>query len=150
MKKRGIIYFLIGFLVVIGALICLIYSIRPLNYGTAKSKCEAFLERNRGEMEEIAISLLNGEGSESGYYKEEYYFFTSENDKVEFDIGGQGMLGGQYWGLVYTKNGLYCGETKEYLYKELGGGNNIIRAEKLDDHWWYLWYDYDGTERSYK
>ena len=85
----------------------------------------------------------------SGHFKNYYYSCHSEDGSVSFDIDAQGFLGGQYWNLVYTKDGTFYGETESYLYEETNG-NNIVRAEKINEHWWYLWTDYDGTERSYQ
>ena len=71
-----------------------------------------------------------------------------EEGFVSFDIDAQGFLGGQYRELVYTKDGTFYYETDSYLYEETNG-NNIVRAERINEHWWYLWNDYDGTEGSY-
>lgn len=59
------------------------------------------------------------------------------------------MLGGQYWELVYTKDGTLWGETDVYFNEE-ENGNNIVKAERLNGNWWYFWTDYDGTERSFQ
>ena len=151
MKKRIIIAAVIIVVLLIGMLF-LIKAIIPHNYGTAKKECERFLKKNYDAMEEIAVNCLN-EGKEStvyykGRYKEHSYWY--EDGFVRFYIGGQGMLGGQCWDLIYTKDGIFHGESEKYLYEETDGGNNIFRAEKLDEHWWFLWSDYDGTDRSYK
>lgn len=121
----------------------------PETYSSAKDDCESFLENNRGDMEEIANCLLDKKMDIDGYYKERYYSYVLREDYVAFNIDSQGMLGGQYWSLIYTRNGVLYGETEEYLYQETDG-NNIVRGERLDEHWWYLWRDYDGTEESFR
>ena len=100
-------------------------------------------------MEEIAIDLLSEEKEASGHFKEYYYAYRLDDSFVTFEIDVQGMLGGQYWSLIYTKDGTYCGESEKYLYEE-SDGNNVIIAEKLDNHWWFYWIDYDGTGRSHQ
>ena len=50
---------------------------------------------------------------------------------------------------AYCIDGTFYCETESYLYKETNG-NNIVKAERINEHWWYLWTDYDGTERSYQ
>ncbi len=147
MKKRIAIAAAIILALLIGMLF-LKKEMTPHNYGTAKKECESFLQKNNAVMEEIAVNCFREGEETSGYYKEHHYSY--ENDFVRFYVGSQGMLGGQYWDLIYTKDGVFYGESEKYLYEEAGDGNNIIRAEKLDEHWWFLWSDYDGTDRSYK
>ena len=127
-------------------------SCAPLNsitYSSAKEECEIFLEENRNELEKLALAALSSDEDVSGYYNERYYSSCLEDGFVAFDVDAQGMLGGQYWGLVYTQDGTYCGDTESYLQKQ-EQENNIMRGERLDGHWWYRWRDYDGTDRSYQ
>lgn len=100
-------------------------------------------------MEQIAIASLKQNKDVSGDFKEYSYSCYPKDGIVTFSIDAQGMLGGQYWELVYTQDGTFYGETESYLYEETFG-NNIMRAEKLNAHGWYLWTDYDGTDRSYQ
>ena len=100
-------------------------------------------------MEEISNDLLKSRKNEHGNFNEWFYICYPEENFVKFELDGQSMLGGQYWDLVYTNDGTFYGETESYLYEETNG-NNIVRAEKINEHWWYLWTDYDGTERSYQ
>lgn len=124
-------------------------SIIPKTYSSAKKECEIILAKHQAQMEEVATNSLKSEKNASGNYLDYYYSCYQEEGCVKFDIGAQGMLGGQYWELVYTEDGNLYGESKSYFYEETGG-NNIIKAEKLDNCWWFLWTDYDGTDRSYK
>ena len=121
-------------------------TVTPKTYSAAKKECEKALAEHRTEMEQIAADALEGNGA-SGKFYDNYYYVDPENGYVVYEIDAQGMLGGQYWELVYTTDGTFGGETESYLYEETGG-NNIRKAEKLDAHWWYLWTDYDGTARS--
>ena len=98
-------------------------------------------------MEQIAVDSLKT--NNSGDFRDYFYSCYQEEGFVKFDIDAQGFLGGQYWELVYTEDGTLYGESESYLYEETNG-NNIVRAEKINEHWWYLWTDYDGTERSYQ
>ena len=139
----------LAFLVITIGLYFLINSILPKTYSTAKIECEKILFKYYTEMDEIANDLLKSETVEHGPFNEWFYIYYPEENFVKFELDGQGMLGGQYWDLVYTKDGTYYGEKNMYLYEE-ADGNNIIKAERIDEHWWYVWTDYDGTERSYK
>ena len=79
-------------------------------------------------------------------YKKAYEIKYDEiEDAVNFEIGSQGMLGGQYWRLVYTEKGNYRGEIEKYTYYEKNG-NNIAFAEKISENWYFYWIDYDGRE----
>ncbi len=140
---------IIIFAVIIVGLWLSINSIIPKTYSSAKKECEKVLDKYQVQMEEIAVDSLKSGKSVSGDFKEYFYSCYIEEGFVSFDIDAQGFLGGQYWELVYTKDGTFYGETESYLYKETNG-NNIVRAEKINEHWWYLWTDYDGTERSYQ
>lgn len=128
----------------------IINAITPKTYSSAKIECEKVLNRYQSEMEQIVVDTLIAGNNITGEFKEYFYSCNIEGGFVSFDIDAQGfMLGGQYWELVYTQDGTLYSETKSYLYKEVAG-NNIVKAEKLNEHWWYLWTDYDGTERSYQ
>ena len=139
----------IVFAVIAVGLYFLINSILPKTYSSAKKECEKFLDKYQVQMEEIAVDSLESEKSISGEFKEHCFSCYIEDGLVSFDIDAQGFLGGQYWELVYTEDGNLYGEPESYLYEE-ANGNNIVRAEKINEHWWYLWTDYDGTERSYQ
>lgn len=148
MKKRVIITVAIIAFLLIG-LFCLNCLLQPKTYSTAKKECERFLRRNYEELEAVALDLISdGEGA-CGYYKGYYCSYVPEWDAVLLELGGQGMLGGQYWDLIYTRDGIFLGQTEEDFWEE-PDGNNISKAERLDEHWWYLWSDYDGTNRSYE
>ena len=49
------------------------------------------------------------------------------------------MLGGQYYGLIYSQNN-HDGLIKN---KEIGG-NNIFIRQKITDNWYFYYDDYDG------
>ena len=140
---------IIVFAVITVGLYFLINSILPKTFSSAKNECVNVLDKHQTEMEQIAVDSLESSKNVSGHFKEYYYSCHIEEGFVSFDIDAQGFLGGQYWELVYTKDGTFYGENESYLHEETNG-NNIIRAEKINGHWWYLWTDYDGTERSYQ
>ena len=121
----------------------------PKTFSSAKNECVNVLEKHQTEMEQIAVDSLESSKNVSGHFKEYYYSCHIEEGFISFDIDAQGFLGGQYCEFVYTKDGTFYGEADSYLHEETEG-NNIVRAEKINEHWWYLWTDYDGTDRSYK
>ncbi len=140
---------IILFSIITVGLVFLTNSIIPKTYSSAKKECEKILEKHQTEMEKIAADSLDAEKNVSGHFRDFYYSCHQNEGYVSFDIDAQGFLGGQYWELVYTQDGTFYGETETYLYKQFGG-NDIKKAERLDEHWWYLWTDYDGTDKSEK
>lgn len=114
----------------------------PRSYSGALKTCGRVLSRNEEEMTLLARNVLDSELTASNYSSGKYkdYSYTMPDDRkyVRFDIGAQGMLGGQYWSLVYCPDGEFCEESEAYFYREIGGGNNITKAERIDGHWWFF------------
>ena len=141
MKKIwiGAAVFLLAGMVV--GLLFLRESRKPKTFSSAEALCVKVLENHRQELEALAAQ------GTSGTFRE--YNYHTEDGQVCFSIGSQGMLGGQYWELIYTTDGTYAGETTQFRYEE-PDGNNIVRAEHLTGNWWYRWTDYDSTEKSWQ
>lgn len=154
MIKRNKLFLICAICVVVLLVLTIIFafiikSIIPKTYTSAKKECEKILSKNQVKMEQIAVDSLKQENNVSGEFKNFFYNSYPQEGLVSFEIGSQGMLGGQYWELIFTQDGTFKGESKYFLYKE-SDGNNIIKAERLNEHWWYLWTDYDGSDKSYK
>ena len=151
MKKRKSVLAIsvtcVSVIAIIVGLCCFVNSITPKTYSSAREVCVKVLNKHQTEMEQTAIDSLRY--NNSGSFRDYFYNCYREESFVKFNIDAQGFLGGQYWELVYTQDGTFYGETESYLYEE-NDGNNIVRAEKINEQWWYLWTDYDGTERSYQ
>ena len=121
----------------------------PKTYSSAKNECLNVLAEHQAEMEQIAVDALQSDQDVRGDFKDYRYRYDTDSSYVTFSVDAQGFLGGQYWDLVYTKDGRLYHNTESYFYKETKG-NNIVKAERIDEHWWYLWTDYDGIARSYQ
>lgn len=133
-------------LIIIAVIFYVIQAIIPMNYESAKKKTENFLCSNIEELEKIAIQSMESKSStEKEYKKADSIYYDSVENTVVFETDSQGMLGGQFWSLIYTENGTFRGESKQYIYKE-ENGNNIIIAEHLQGNWFFYWIDYDGRE----
>lgn len=145
MKKSRILSLFIALVLCLSFTSCLFGK----TYSSALEECTQVLSEYQAEMEEIALKALASSEYGSGNFKDYSYYLSHDQNSVTFSIGAQGMLGGQYWDLVYTKHGYLYNES-ETFYLEEEDGNNIIRAEKLNEHWWFLWEDYDGTDMSHK
>ena len=153
MKKTKKITLIIGVSILSLAVLCLILyallgAVFSKSYETAKRESESYLWIHKTKLEKIALECFSSKekgGKEDSAYR---YSFDPNQELVCFEVDSQGMLGGQYWELVYTKDGTLYGQTKTYLQTFHGG--NVIKAERIDEHWWFLWTDYDAGGKSYR
>lgn len=125
------------------------------DYNSSKKEAYEFLNDNIDRLDELAKNYLENHELESTKFKIVTYISYNETDgirnkpleTVEFSCDSQGMLGGQYWGLLYIPANNYLGEKDLYIYdehKEKGNGNNIFIREKLKENWFFFYDDYDG------
>ena len=127
------------------------------NYDSAKKETTQYLKENRKELESIANELYKSKSSKKRPYKyiryssycdyTEYDSSLEKSEYVQFDMDAQGFLGGQYYGLIYSKDkNIYDGK-ELFIYdenKKTDDGNNIFIREKISDNWYYYYDDYDG------
>ena len=52
------------------------------------------------------------------------------------------MLGGQYWGIIYSPNDDYIENSDITIQKN--GENDIFIREKIKEKWYFYYDDYDG------
>ena len=157
MKKKIMIIFLIIFLIItIGLLLIKLalnsYYNKEFNkfdYNKAKQTTTKYLNKNENELKKIADILLETKESKEKPYKNikfAKYFkdfdFKGNGEYIKFNIDSQGMLGGQYYGLIYIKDKF--DELITYDGTKLENGNNIFIREKLKDNWYFYYDDYDG------
>lgn len=127
------------------------------DFNSAKEETILYLKENKKELENIADELYKSKATRNNPYKNisyaSYHNYPKNNNSLEnteyiiFDLDSQGMLGGQYYGLIYSKNkNIYNGNSLT-IYdenKETGNGNNIEIRKKIDDNWFFYYDDYDG------
>lgn len=119
------------------------------DYNSAKKSSIKFLNNNQIELEKIFDKLiLNNQENASGKYKEKFYIYYSNDEKyIKLDIDSQGMLGGQYWGIIYCPSDALLENNNIKIYDEnveTNDGNNIFIKEKIKDKWYFYYEDYDG------
>lgn len=149
-KVKGILISIIAILVIVVVVVGLFRLIDFLSwetYSSAKKECVEYLEKNRSLLEDVVLAALQDGLEEHGDSRFDYSV-DLEKGLVKFSVDAQGMLGGQYWDLVYTRSGLY--ENRSESYYSVFDESIVTKGEKLDDHWWYIWNDYDLTELSEK
>ena len=146
MKKNICILSIV--IIILGILTYTTYNIffKEEDYFSSKKSWIKYLNSNIAELED----LFNQSEyiSKESYLKlddgKSYIVKLGKNGKyVELDIGAQGMLGGQYWGLIYCTTDYLDGENIE-IKGNAGEGNNVFITEKIKDNWYFYYDDYDG------
>lgn len=156
MKKKIINTFLIQFLIIIVGLFLIKLAINKswekefnrFNYDKALKTTTKFLNENENELKTIVDKLYESKSliqkplkniENSSYEYDKYFDYKNEIEYIKFDIDAQGMLGGQYYGLIYLKE-----NNEELIIYDEKYGNNIFIREKLKDNWYFYYDDYDG------
>ena len=124
---------------------------RTNNYEKARRDSIRFLNANIKDLKVILDKDSIGNVKECSKYKKIEYCFSNSNyngkEYVYFEVGAQGFLGGQYWGIIYSKNDDIIGHNKIEIYDQYmdeGTGNNILITEKIKKNWYFYIIDYDG------
>lgn len=150
LKYSGLVamIFIVG-IIVLSA--CFSLMDNSLSYNDAKSNCKKFFNSNKSGLNMIVKKVIN---SKSEKVNEEYKIdgiryisYDIEKGYITFDMDGQGFLGGQYWGLIYSISNRYENEEELYIYdqnQKTTSGNNVFIREKIQDHWFFYYDDYDG------
>lgn len=115
------------------------------SYSAAKNEGVQTLNEYKTQFDRTAKSAMEEIDATGGKIDKFSWYLTS--DGVVFEIGAQGMLGGQYWHVVYTPDGAFRNEVQFYYNNGL---SHTERAELIDGNWWFYWIDYDKTELSNK
>ena len=159
MKNRIVIYVCVIFTIFITGVYFIINSISnhdKFNYNSARDNTINYLDKNEKELIKIANSLYENKSSESKPYKGVTYATYkdkseikkwNEKEYIKFDLESQGMLGGQYYGLIYSNDKDFFDSKKLVIYdenKETGEGNNIFIRQKIKTNWYFYYDDYDG------
>lgn len=119
------------------------------NYYSAKSDAISYLKKNKDIMIKVADKCYNDKICDQNESLKNSYKNNYDNrGYVEFYVDGQGMLGGQSWGIIYTPFIDFIDGEHIYIYiydeKETSKGNNIIIIEKIENNWYFYYIDYDG------
>lgn len=160
MKKKIMIIFLLMFLIIIIGLLLIKLVLNSyynkefnkFNYNKAKQTTIKYLNKNENELKKIVDELYENKNSKENpienvisarYDFFSHFNFKGNNEYIIFNMDAQGMLGGQYYGLIYSK------DNNEDLItydenKETGKGNNIFIRQKIKDNWYFYYDDYDG------
>jgi len=156
MKKKIVISFFIIFLIMIVGLLLIKITLdsfynkefNKFDYYKAKQITIKYLNKNEEQLKKIAEEVYEDKSSienplenirYAGYYCDYNLNFKSKEAYIKFDIDAQGMLGGQYYGLIYSKN-----NHDELIKNKEIGGNNIFIRQKIKDNWYFYYDDYDG------
>ena len=153
MKRDNLKVFILPYIFILIILLWIIYFnfFKPTHYETVKKDCIKILKDNYSELAKLSDQLITERPEKGVKYQEFYFGYTDLEDKeaVTIDIGSRGRmaLGGQDWGLIYSPKDDYLdGKNIEIYdeYKITGDGNNIFIYEKIEDKWYFYYYDWDG------
>lgn len=124
---------------------------KNFDYKESEKKTIEFLNDNIYELNNLAQKYLGNHNLESQKYKmiqSIIYHKDEELEYVQFEYNSQGMLGGQYWGLLYIPRNKYLGEDNLYIYDAKDStsstGNDIFIRKKIKKNWFFYYDDYDG------
>ena len=148
--KKKILIIMGGVIVIISIFFIALRFFNTNNYEQAKKEAIKFLNSNINDLQNVAGEMILNKSKESKSYKKMSYRYCNDSDDKEyirFDINAQGMLGGQYYGIIYCPNDNLLNGNSVEIYdenEETGKGNNIFIKEKLKDKWYFYYDDYDG------
>lgn len=150
MNKKAFLIISIVFMFFLGILFCLLCN-KTNDYEKARKDSIQFLETNIKDLKIILDKDSIDNVKKCSKYKKIEYCFSNSNynskEYVYFEVGEQGFLGGQYWGIIYSKNDDIIGHNKIEIYDQYmdeGTGNNILITEKIKKNWYFYFIDYDG------
>ena len=147
--KKIILYIVIILLIIIApVLILFVLSNNNYDYSNFKKEVIDFLNSNEDELIVISKNAINTKDKAVHTFKNKEYYYSIKDNKeiVTISINSQGMLGGQYWDLIYCEGDYLNGKTIDIYdeHKETGKGNNIFVVEKIKDNWFFSYQDWDG------
>ena len=150
-KTHGILWIIV-YLVILIFIIYLIFisikgrqhSVEKYNYNTAKTETIKYLGNSINSLESRCNMVLENKPEKCVTYDELAYCYNDVDGKenIEIGINSQGFLGGQYWGLTYSKDDLLDGD--DISIEKSSSGNNIFIRQKIQNNWYFHYYDYDG------
>ena len=153
--KKGLFYTILCIAIIICTTIITIILISKstkfkLNYTNSKKEAISILNRNKEKISDIAKTVYNTKESINNPIDNITYVSYSDSNHInkeyiQFDIDTRGMLGGQYYGLIYSNDDIIDGNIKK-IYHEKNGNNTFI-YEKIEDNWYFYYFDYDGKTK---
>ena len=150
-KTHGILWTIVYLVILIFIIYLIFISIKgrqhPVenyNYNTAKTETIKYLGDNINSLESRCNMVLENKPEKCVKYDELSYCYENDDEKenIEIYINSQGFLGGQYWGLIYSKDDLLDGDNIS-IEKSSSGNNTFIR-QKVQNNWYFYYEDYDG------
>ena len=103
LKKKVLIPVVV--LLLVALLSGFLYANRTRNFESAQRECRRILSLHQSDLEAAAQEALTESSCSTGQCCGYYFSINKESGVVRFEIDGQGMLGGQYWDLVYSADG---------------------------------------------
>lgn len=122
------------------------------NYESAKEKTIDYLNDNEEVLKKIVDELYESKTlvrepydgiRYASYNYSNAFAFEEKFEYIDFSLDGQGMLGGQSYGLIYSND--INEELVIYDESEVRkDGNNIFIRQRIKGNWYFFYDDYDG------
>ena len=154
MKKSLFVYLILAVIILLIGILAFSFLIdkREFDYQEAEEEANYYLEKNEKQLMELVSELYVTKSSKkdsikgvtyASYVNRDDFDFKNSIEYIKIDLHSQGMLGGQYYGLLYTKE-----KVEDYILfdekKESKNGNNVFIRKKIKDNWYFYYDDYDG------
>jgi len=166
-KKVGLFVLIVVFVVALMALTLFLFlsPFRHLggdtDYREARKTIVSQFEKNRDAFDDVAEQAIR-QGSADGLSvkRVDTVHLTERNGHtvVTFLIGSQGLMtGGQNWGLYYSKEDvpvnlwedtLLSAQDPHCYYWQSEDQRHFYATEKIADHWYVYYEDYDGNRHG--
>ena len=133
------------------------------DYSMAKTKCIEIFENRKEKFFSAKNSIIDNGTTEGVKIKKVESLSYNQYDAtkiIEFHIGSQGMLGGQYWGIYYISDDMPIIDTLDsydlltdgpyggsYYYQK-PNGNDFYATERIEENWYFFYMDYDGNRHG--
>ncbi len=168
MKKKVGMSLLIVFFVVALIALPLFLFLSPFrhlggdtDYREARETIISQFEKNRDAFNDVAEQAIRqGSATDLSVRKVDTVYLTERNGHtvVTFLIGSQGLMtGGQSWGLYFSKEDepvnlwedtLVSAQDPQCYYWQSEDGRHFYATEKIADHWYVYYEDYDGNRHG--
>lgn len=156
--KKAFLYLILCVMIVVTLILSIIFIINQkmnftkFNYNDSKKDAITILNKNKKQLTKIGNELYETKSNKSNPIDEISYanFLSAESNSikkeyVQFGIDAQGMLGGQYYGLIYATSDINSGKNVNIVDEsQYGNGNNIFIYEFIEKNWYFYYFDYDG------
>lgn len=127
----------------------------PNDYNHTRDECISIFQNNKESLSSIAEKAIEQKSDKDlSFSKVSSISYNDNYDGlyVDFSVDAQGMLGGQYWGIIYSPSDEFPNWANK-LYNKIGfykeeSDNNRFFCERIESNWFFYYLDYDGNRHG--